>query len=353
MKGRKRLKDLMITLAVLTIAFFCSLGFQKLDVLEHITTIFVFAVFLISLFTDGYVYGIFASIVGMLAVNYIFTFPYFKLDFMTPVNIVSAVIMIMIAVLTGMLTTKLKEHEIMEAESEKEKMRANFLRAISHDLRTPLTTIYGASSTLEENLQTLNDEQKKQILFSIQEDSMWLLRMVENLLSITKIDNGRVKITKTPIVVDELVDSVITKFSKRYKEQQVQVIMPDEIVIVPMDSMLISQVIFNLLENAVVHAKGMTKLILRIYTTGSKAVFEVEDDGEGIPKDRLKNIFTGCYNSLNEENNLEDRKKNAGIGLSVCATIIKAHGGEIEAENLKDRGSIFRLILEREEVQDG
>lgn len=351
MKRQKVIKDILVTAITLVLAITCSLIFMKINVPEHCTTVLVFAVFLISVFTDGYVYGILSAIVGTLAVNYAFTYPYFKWDFMTTINMISAFIMVTIAVLTGMLTTKLKEHEAMKTESERERMRANLLRAISHDLRTPLTTIYGASSTLGENMNTLTEEQKQKVLKSIQEDSMWLMRMVENLLSITKIDDGRIKIIKTPTVLDELIDSVMAKFSSRYPNQKVQIDLPEEIVVIPMDALLIEQVLVNILENAVIHAKGMTKLILRIYVVGQQAVFEIEDNGCGIPKERMHHIFTGCYDGL--DNNSDSCKRNAGIGLSVCATIIKAHGGEISARNQKNGGAIFRFILEKEETIDG
>lgn len=154
----------------------------------------------------------------MIAVNYAFTFPFFSINFMIPVNMISAIIMIVIAILTSTLTTQIKRHEAMKAEGEKERMRANLLRAVSHDLRTPLTTIYGSAATLLENRDTLEEEQKTKILQGIKEDSEWLVRMVENLLSITRIDSGNVKIIKTPIVLEELIDSVIVKFRKRYPD---------------------------------------------------------------------------------------------------------------------------------------
>lgn len=128
---------------------------------------FVFAVFLISLITDGYVYGVSAAITSMLAINYAFTYPHFEMNFIIPSNLISAVIMVIIAVLTGTLTIRIKRHEIMKVEAEKERMRANLLRAVSHDLRTPLTTIYGASSTLLENQGTLSPGQQETILRSI------------------------------------------------------------------------------------------------------------------------------------------------------------------------------------------
>lgn len=347
----KYAKNVLITIIFLLFAFGVSLLFQnKFDISEHVTTVFVFAVFLISLFTDGYFYGVLGAFIGTIAVNYAFAFPYFAFDFTTSVNLISGIIMISIAVLTSAITTKLKHHQSTKSESEKERMRANLLRAVSHDIRTPLTTIYGSSTTLLENNDVLTNEQKKKIIKGIKEDSEWLVHMVENLLSITRIDDGQVKIIKTPTVLEELIDSVIHKFKKRYPTQSVTLQIPDEVLIIPMDAILIEQVIVNILENAVQHADWMTKLTLRVFTQGKNVVFEIEDNGSGIDPKRFETLFTGYYTSSQEI--VDSQKKNAGIGLSVCATIIKAHGGSIEAENVKTGGALFRFVLETEELSN-
>ncbi|HIT33675.1 MAG TPA: DUF4118 domain-containing protein [Candidatus Faecousia intestinigallinarum] len=343
-------KNILISIGFLSVAFAFSILFQKLDVEEHITTIFVFAVFLISIFTEGYIYGVASALAGTFAVSYVFTYPYFSFVLIIPVHLISAAIMVAIALITSMLTTKIKRHEATKAESERERMRANLLRAVSHDLRTPLTTIYSASSTLRDKKAVLTDSQRDSMLQSIQEDSEWLVRMVENLLSITRIDNGTVKIVKTPAILDELVDSVMTKFLARYPGQNVLLDIPEEIVVIPVDAILIEQVIINLLENAVFHAKGMTQLSLRIFTLGNQAIFEIADNGCGIAEDKLKHIFTGCYEVQQDVSS--GKKRFAGIGLSVCATIIKAHGGEITAENRKGGGALFRFTLAKEETAD-
>lgn len=127
-------------------AFCMSVELQQLDVEEHITTSFVFAVFMISLLTQGYVYGVFVAFIGTVAVNFAFTYPYFAFDFINPVNLISAVIMLAVSIITSLLLTRIKQHEAAKAEGERERMRANLLRAVSHDLRTLLTTIYSASA---------------------------------------------------------------------------------------------------------------------------------------------------------------------------------------------------------------
>ncbi len=350
-KVKSVVKDIAITLSVLIISFVISVVLQDvLTIQEHVTTVFVFAVFIISLLTSGYVCGIAATVISVLAVNFAFTFPYFVFNFTVPENILSAVVMIIISLLTSTLTTKVKKWETIKKEGEIEIMRANLLRAVSHDLRTPLTTIYGSSSAILENYGNLTDEQKNKMIHGIKEDSEWLIRMVENLLSVTKLEGGNLGLIKTPTVLDELIDSVYIKFRKRYPEQKVRLDLPEDMILIPMDAILIEQVLVNLLENAVQHAKGMTELALKVYIKDSKAVFEITDNGAGIEKEILSDIFTG-HISMSEDAS-DNRKRNAGIGLSVCASIIKAHGSEIMAENRDEGGALFRFALDIEKGRE-
>ena len=344
---KKKINDLIITLLLLGTCFLLGLIMHNYS---HTNTliplIFVLGSFLTAVFTDGYIYGILSAVLSVLAVNFAFTLPFFKVNFTIPENLMSAHVMIVVTLMTCFLTTKLKKQEAMKTESEKERMRANLMRAVSHDLRTPLTTIYGSSSALLENYGNFTENQTKQILRGICEDSQWLTRMVENLLSITRLDNSNMKIIKTETVLDELIDSILLKFAKRYPEIDVILDLPDEFITIPMDAILIEQVAINILENAVQHAKGMTELILKVYTKSNKAFFEIKDNGCGISKDRLKNIFDGYCSS--EAFIPDSTKNNAGIGLSVCATIIKAHDGEISVESSKN-GTLFRFVLAMEE----
>ena len=253
--------------------------------------------------------------------------------------------MLVVAVSTSTLNSRIRDQENLRAESEKERMRGNLLRAISHDLRTPLTSIYGSASTLISKRNALSEGQQLKLLGEIQEDSEWLIRMVENLLAVTRIDGAKVKIVKTPIVLDELIDSVLMKFSKKHPNQKVITQIPAEFVDIPMDSILIEQVLLNFLENAVFHAKGMTELKLSVSLAGDKAIFEVADNGCGIPEDILDKIFTGCYKKSAAP--IDGTRSNMGIGISVCAAIIKAHGSEIFVENRKGGGAVFRFSLAR------
>lgn len=342
------IRNIAIAAGILCAAFVISILLQdQLGIPEHVTTTFAFAVFLISMLTNGYIYGIAAAFAGTIAINYAFTFPYLHLNFTIPTNLFSALVMIIISLLTSALTTKVMQHEAIKAESEKERMRANLLRAISHDLRTPLTTIFGSSTALLENADSLSPQQQESMLLGIREDSQWLIRMVENLLSVTRINSGRVKLRKTVIALDELMGSVVIKFKKRYPQQKLTLLLPEEVMLVPMDPILIEQVIINILENAVQHAVGMKELSLSVTSCEGKAIFEIADDGCGIREDKLAKIFHGS--DVADTTVADGQKRNAGIGLSVCATIIRAHGGEITAENRITGGALLRFTLDMEE----
>lgn len=353
-------KDILFSITIFSCAFIVNFLIQKIFTTQTLVPmIFVFGVFLISLKTHGYCYGIVSAIVSVFAVNFAFTYPYYAFDFYVEESILSAIIMLIVAVSTSTLNIRIRDQEMLRvreqeklrAESEKERMRGNLLRAISHDLRTPLTSMYGASSTLISRYDALPREQHIKLLHEIKEDSEWLIRLVENLLSVTRIDGAKVDVVKTPTVLDELIDSVLMKFSKKYPDQKVITQIPDDFVDIPMDSILIEQVLLNLLENAVFHAQGMTKLMLVVSLAAERAIFEVSDNGCGIPKEILDKLFTGSYEK--SVTPIDGTRRNMGIGLSVCAAIIKAHGSELVAENNPDGGAAFRFSLEIGRDDDG
>lgn len=345
---RNRIKDILVTAGILVVSFLFSLVTNSIFQTDKLVPmVFVLGVFLISVITQGYACGIAASLISMLAVNFAFTFPYFQFNFIIPENLFSAVVMLVVSIVTGTLTTKVKQQEKIKADSEREKMRANLLRAVSHDLRTPLTTIYGSTSMLLENFDRIAPEDRGKLLRGIRDDAQWLVGMVENLLSVTKLDNASVQLNKTDTVLEELIDAVLVKFHKRCPDQPVEVTIPDVFISIPMDAVLIEQVLTNLLENAVIHARGMTLLELLVRIEGTRLCFTVRDDGCGIRPDRLDDLFTGYLGSSDRQGDAS--RRNMGIGLSVCATIIKAHGGRIFARNRDSRGAEFTFILDMEE----
>lgn len=344
--------DLLLTAAILAMAtVLCTLLRRIDDGSGYVNLIFVLAVATISRWTEGYFWGIFSAVSGVLFVNYVFTYPYWEFNFTITGYPFTFLAMLTVSMMISAMNTQIKKQERLRIETEKEAVRANLLRAMSHDIRTPLTSIVGNTAAILENEDSFSPEQKRRLLEDVNEDAQWLIRMVENLLSVTRIDGAKVKVVKTPTVLDELIDSVLMKFSKKHPNQKVITQIPDEFVDIPMDSLLIEQVLLNLLENAVFHAKGMTELTLSVSLVGDKAVFEVADNGCGIPDDALQKIFTGSYEKSAAP--VDGTRSNMGIGLSVCAAIVKAHGSDITAENRKGGGAVFRFALERGGEDDG
>ena len=345
--SKRTASDGILTVVILFGVFGLNLLLQTQFQTQTMTPmIFVLGVFLVSWQTQGYLWGIVASLISVLAVNWAFTYPYWGFDLLSAECISSAVVMLIVATMTGALTTRLKQQEKLKADAEKERMRGNLLRAVSHDLRTPLTSIYGACSTMIDNYDALPKEKQLKLLSDIRGDAQWLNRMVENLLSVTRVDADRVRLSKNSTVLEELIDALLVKFRKHYPQQRVTVQIPEAFVSIPMDAVLIEQVLMNLLENAVFHAHGMQNLWLSVQIVGNKAVFSVADDGCGIPPERMPHLFTGL---LDSKAPIDSTRNNMGIGLSVCSTIVKAHGGRIQAANRPEGGAIFQFALELEE----
>ena len=237
---------------------------------------------------------------------------------------------------------RLRQQE-MALQAERERM----IRDLSHDIRTPLTSIVGNTAAILENEDSFSPEQKRRLLEDVNEDAQWLIRMVENLLSITRMSGGQAKIEKDCEAAEEIVGVSVSKFTKRFPAIKVSIEVPDEVLMVPMDATLIRQVIMNLLENAAIHGGNVTQIRVCLSREGTNACFSVSDNGVGIPKERLSTIFNGGLSGVSHNN--FDMKKNMGIGLSVCYTIVKAHGGTMTAENLDSGGACFRFYLPLEE----
>ena len=227
-------------------------------------------------------------------------------------------------------------------ESEKEKMKSNLLRAISHDLRTPLTCISSAVSAILESGDTLDKGTHDGFLITIKEDTQWLIRMVENILSVTRINEGEASVSKVPEAAEEIVAEAVSRIRKRFPGRTVTVKVPNELLMVPMDGTLIEQVLINLLENAVKHSKEDSLIEVALKKSGSEAVFEVIDNGEGIAEQDFPYLFDSYVPNRKKSS---DSSRGMGIGLSICMSIIKAHKGKMEAANKKDGGAMFRFAL--------
>lgn len=316
----------------------------------NVAIVYVLAVMVVARFTTGYVPGIVASLIGVVCVNYVFTYPYMTLNFTIDGYPITFVGMMFVSSVTSTLTTRMKkqsvilhEREKLLMEAEKETMRANLLRAVSHDLRTPLTGIIGLADAYLQNKEQLTEEQKSTMVGNISEDANWLLNMVENLLSVTRIRVGDARVAKSAEPLEEVVSEAIQRFRKRLPQAVIRVKVPDEFVMVPMDAMLIEQVIINLLENAVYHSGTDDPIDFFVERQEKEIVFHIRDYGQGIPAERLDTIFDGAGSDTSGSG---DSHKGMGIGLTICKTIVTAHNGTIRAAN-REQGAevVFTLPL--------
>ena len=343
-------RDLLVSAAILLCATgACALLHQTADTIDGFASpVYVLAVLLISRFTSGYLFGLIAAVLGVIGVNYVFTYPYMAFNFTISGYPLTMFTFLVVSLVTSTLTTKTKEQDRLRMENEKVKMRADLLRSVSHDIRTPLTSIMGATSAILEN-PALSPAEQQSLLVDVRDDAQWLIRVVENLLSITRIGNESAKITKEPEAAEEVLDEAVRKFRKRFPAVSVEVHVPDELLLVPMDAILIMQVLSNLMENAVFHGGTTAHIDLSAQRDGPWARFYVRDNGQGIPPQKLHTLFSGALRC--EDSSPGDGKRNMGLGLSVCMAIIRAHGGTLEAKNLESGAEFsFCLPLTKEEV---
>lgn len=304
--------------------------------------IFVLCIHVVARLTNGYAWGIAASLAAVLLVNFVFTYPFMEFNFTIAGYPLTFVTMLTVSISTSALTTAVKKQERLRLEGEKVKMRADLLRSVSHDLRTPLTSIAGSASVLLDSPE-LPEDKRRELLGGIRDDSEWLIGMVENLLSITRVGGEGAQIQKIPEAVEEVVADAVRKFRKLYPELPVETEVPEEVLFVPMDAVLICQVLTNLLENAALHGRTTSRITVRVTSGAGRAKFAVEDDGGGIDAEALPLLFEDKPAGAAPVDS--KGRHNMGIGLTVCRTIVKAHGGDMSAANRPGGGAVFWFEL--------
>ena len=254
----------------------------------NIALLYIIAQILIARYTNGYLHGLFSSVFSVICINFFFTYPFFRLNFTLSGYPVTFIGMLIITLLTTATTSSL----------------------LSDD-------------------SILSDAEKRELLENIENDSSWLLNMVENLLSVTRInDTVTHQVNKTPEIVEEVVAEAVQRLKKRFPSASIIVHVPTDYLLIPMDAILIEQVLINLLENALIHSGSSHSPELTVTDHPDHVTFCVKDFGHGLNPDVIPDIFSGiCHNTGSV-----DSHKGMGIGLSICKTIIDAHNGYIEAK---------------------
>ena len=240
-----------------------------------------------------------------------------------------------------------REKEEAAVLAKNEQLRANLLRSISHDLRTPLTSISGNADTLLHSYNVLDEQTRKQIFTDIYDDAQWLTGLVENLLSVTKIADGSVKLRLSDQVVDDIVSEALRHIDRRSAEHHITVDCGDEPLLVRVDAGLIVQVLINLVNNAVKYTPAGSNIRITAIPRENMAEICVSDNGPGIPDELKERVFEMFFTGGNP---IGDSRRSLGLGLALCQAIIHAHNGEMTLKENSPHGCIFSFTVPLSEV---
>ena len=244
----------------------------------------------------------------------------------------------------------LAEKQAAELETHREQLRANLLRAISHDLRTPLTGISGNAGVLMEKSFSLDESKKQEIYRSNYDDAMWLVNLTENLLSITRIENGTMPLRQSAELIDDIFHEALSHVDRRAAEHKISVELADDMLMAKMDARLIVQVIINIVNNAIKYTPEGSKICLSAKKENSMVRIEIADNGPGISDEEKQRLFDMFY-TVNRGGARADSRRGLGLGLSLCKSIVEAHGGSISVYDNQPHGAVFSFTLPLEEVK--
>ena len=240
-----------------------------------------------------------------------------------------------------------REKEQAAVIAHNEQLRSNLLRSISHDIRTPLTSISGNASNLLTQYGQLDDSAREQIFRDIYDDSKWLIHLVENLLSISRIENGQMKLHTSLDEVNDVIAEALRHVDRDNAERRIVLDSREPLLFARMDSGLITQVLINLINNALKYTPDDAKICVRSERAGDYVQISVIDDGPGIPDEKKPQVFEMFYTG---QEKIADGRRGLGLGLALCRSIVEAHGGEITLEDNQPTGCCFRFTIPAEEV---
>lgn len=241
-----------------------------------------------------------------------------------------------------------KEKEEAAILAKNEQLRSNLLRAISHDLRTPLTSISGSAGNLLMNYEKMDDNSRVQTFTDIYDDSMWLINLVENLLAVTKIESEQVNLNQSVELMDEVITEALRHINRKRQEHTIRVSSSQDLLLARIDGKLIVQVIINLVDNAIKYTPAGSMIEIHTDKRDKWIVISVSDNGPGIPDSQKPYIFDMFYSGADK---IADSRRSLGLGLSLCKSIVTAHGGAITVSDNQPMGTVFTFTLPAGEVE--
>ena len=244
----------------------------------------------------------------------------------------------------------LEEREKAAVMAKNEQLRANLLRSISHDLRTPLTAISGNADVLLSDDGALDDERRKGLLRDIRSDAMWLNATVENLLAITRLENGEVHLSTTVELLDDIIEEALRHVSPDAEFHHIQAVPSSDLMLVDVDARLMVQVVVNLVNNAIAYTPAGSHICIACHAEGDKVIVCVKDDGPGLAEKDRGHVFESFYTAGHA---LADAKRSVGLGLALCKSIVEAHGGSIGVDAVEPHGCAFEFSLPLHPMENG
>ncbi|MDY5057088.1 MAG: ATP-binding protein, partial [Bullifex sp.] len=241
-----------------------------------------------------------------------------------------------------------KEKEEAAILAKNEQLRANLLRAISHDLRTPLTSIAGNADNLLVNYGKIDEDSLKHIFEDIYDDSMWLINLVENLLAVTKIEGGEIHMNLSVELMDDCISEALKHINRKSSEHTIRVSSSSDFILAKVDARLIVQVIINIVDNAIKYTQKGSLIEIHTEEKDKKVYVTISDNGPGIPDEQKEHVFDMFYCGSNK---VADSRRSLGLGLSLCKSIVNAHGGTISVSDNRPSGTVFTFTLPAGEVE--
>ncbi len=242
--------------------------------------------------------------------------------------------------------TLYQKQEETQIQIQRERLRADMLRTISHDLRTPLTGIMGSASTMIDNFESVSDDIKMDFLQNIYSDASWLSDLVENILYMTRFDEGKIKLNIGQEAAEEIVAEAIGHVKKRAAGHIILTNIPSDIILLEADGVLITQVLVNLLDNAIHYTPDGSEITVSLSQLEDRVAFDVSDNGLGISDKDLPHMFERLYT---REDKTYGSRRGFGLGLSLCKSIVEAHGGSIAINNVEPHGTSVKFNIPAKE----
>lgn len=340
----------MLTLQVITTALAVVLDYRGFPDATAVI-VYVLGVMLTTMLTPGQAYSLISSIISILSYNFFLIYPRFSLaiDGLGYASTLAA--MFLFSLIESNLMAVLRKNERLSMEArllaQREQLRADLLRSVSHDLRTPLTSISGNADMLLDEDARLSPEVQRSMIQDIYDDATWLSDVVQNLLGITRLEDADVHLQMSAELVDEVMEEAMRHISRDASRHVISVVPPADLCLAYMEPHVIAQVIVNLVNNAIAHTPEGSRIVLSASHDASNVIIRVSDNGPGIPDADKERVFESFYTSTD---NSADSRRGVGLGLSLCKAIIEVHKGSIWVEDTEGGGATFAFTLPLEEV---